>query len=257
MSGTEAGAAPPGLPEAVVALARSLRTLARPGIWLYVIGPALLAFVAWIVIALVVLDHFVALLLVEPPLSWIAGLGAVWLAKLLALLGGWALVLAVATLTATLLAAVFVLPLLLRRVAASDYPELAAMGRDSSAESTVNSVLAALFYALAWLVTIPLWLIPGVALVLPVLLLAWLNRRTFAYDSLAVHASDDERRQLLVRHRWPLFTLGAILALLAHVPLLGLLVPTLAVLAYVHYCLEALRQLRRGAIVTVTLREKS
>jgi CysZ protein len=36
-------------------------------------------------------------------------------------------------------------------------------------------------------VTIPLWLIPGFSLLMPLLLMGWLNRRTFAYDAL-VHA---------------------------------------------------------------------
>lgn len=44
--------------------------------------------------------------------------------------------------------------------------------------------------------------------------------------------------------------LGITLALVAHVPLLGLLAPTLAAIAYVHYCLEALRRARQGAVVT-------
>ncbi|MBK1680229.1 EI24 domain-containing protein [Rhodocyclus tenuis] len=243
------------MPEMVVALVRSLRTLAWARIWLYVLGPAVVSLLAWIALALFVLDRFVALLLDQPPLSWLSGWGAVWLAKLLAVLGGWALVLAAATLTAILLTAIFVLPLLLRQVAAREYPDLAALGSDSTAASTWNSVSAAALFAVGWVVTLPLWLIPGAALVLPLFLLAWLNRRTFAYDALAVHASDDERRQLLQQQRVPLLALGGVAAVLAHVPLLGLLAPTLAALAYIHFCLEALRQLRRGAVVTVIVGE--
>jgi uncharacterized protein involved in cysteine biosynthesis len=81
--------------------------------------------------------------------------------------------------------------------------------------------------------------------------MAWLNRRTFAYDALAVHASDDEWRVLRRQHGTPLFMLGIVLALLAHLPLIGLLAPTLAALAYIHYTLAALRTLRQGAVVTL------
>ena len=49
----------------------------------------------------------------------------------------------------------------------------------------------------------------------------------------------------------PLLMLGLIIALVAYVPVIGLLTPSLAALAYVHYCLEALRQLRQGAVVAV------
>jgi hypothetical protein len=38
------------------------------------------------------------------------------------------------------------------------------------------------------------------------------------------------------------------MALLAHVPLLGLLAPALAALAFVHYGLESLRRLRQEAL---------
>ena len=41
------------------------------------------------------------------------------------------------------------------------------------------------------------------------------------------------------------------MALLAHVPVLGLLVPALSALAFVHYGLEVLRRQRAGALVTV------
>lgn len=49
----------------------------------------------------------------------------------------------------------------------------------------------------------------------------------------------------------PLLALGLIMALLAHVPFMGLLAPSLAALAYVHFCLEALRRLRQGAVVSI------
>ncbi len=243
------------MPEVVVALARALRSMAQPRLWGYVLAPALLAFAAWIILALLVLDRLVARLLDEAPLTWITGLGAVWLAKLLAVLGAWAFVLAAATVSATVLAALFVLPLVLRRVSAREYADLSAAGRDSTAASTWNSVSAVLLFALGWLVSLPLWLIPGGGLLVPVFWLAWFNRRTFAFDALAVHASDAERRALLRQHRLPLLALGGVLALLAHIPLLGLLVPTLAVLAYIHYCLEALRCTRREARLTIIVEE--
>jgi molybdopterin-biosynthesis enzyme MoeA-like protein len=44
----------------------------------------------------------------------------------------------------------------------------------------------------------------------------------------------------------PLFMLGLTMALLAHIPFVGLLVPALAALSFVHYGLEALRRSRWG-----------
>jgi hypothetical protein len=237
--------------EVMLALMRSLATLARPRIWLLMVGPGLVALIAWIGLTVFMLDSLIAGFIVVPPMSWLTAWGAVWLAKLFAVLGGWLLILAATYVTAMLLAAIFVLPLLLNHVAASDYPELARMGKDSVTASTWNSISAALLFIAGWLLTLPLWLIPGLGLVLPLFWMAWLNRRTFTYDALAVHATDEEWRELRRRHAAPLLMLGITLALVAHIPLLGLLAPTLAALAYIHYALEALRKLRQGAIVTI------
>ena len=43
--------------------------------------------------------------------------------------------------------------------------------------------------------------------------------------------------------------LGALMAVLTHVPILGLFAPSLTALAYIHYCLEALRRLRGGVVM--------
>ena len=125
------------------------------------------------------------------------------------------------------------------------------MGQDSFTAATVNSIFAAILFIAGWLLTMPLWLIPGLSLILPMLLMAWLNRRTFAYDALSMHATAAEWQGLRRQHQTPMFMLGLSMALLAHVPLLGLLVPALAALSFVHYGLEALRRARGGAIVTI------
>lgn len=237
--------------EVMLALIRSLSTLSRGRIWLLLLGPAAVALLAWLGLTIFTLDWLIAHFIEQPPMSWLTAWGAVWLGKLLAALGGWLLIFAASYLTAMLLAAIFVLPLLLDHVAAADYPDLARMGKDSLAASTWNSLSAALLFILGWVLTLPLWLVPGFGLVLPLFWMAWLNRRTFTYDALAVHATDAEWREVRRRHALPLLILGVTLALIAHIPLLGLLAPTLAALGYVHFCLEALRRMRRGAIVTI------
>ncbi|MBE2257726.1 MAG: EI24 domain-containing protein [Candidatus Accumulibacter sp.] len=237
--------------EIVLSLGRSLRTLGRGRVWLLFFGPALVALVVWIGLMTFALEGLIGILVEQPPLTWLASWGAAWLAKLGAVLAGWLLVLAAAFVTAMLLAAIFVMPLLLDHVALADYPELARAGKDSLLAGAWNSIAAVLLYAVGWLLTLPLWLLPGLGLLLPILWMAWLTRRTFAYDALTVHATDQEWRVLRRQHGLPLLLLGVVLALLAHIPVLGLLTPTLAALAYTHFCLEALRRLRQGALVTV------
>ena len=67
----------------------------------------------------------------------------------------------------------------------------------------------------------------------------------------ALHATDAEWACLRAQYRWPLLMLGLVMALLAHLPVVGLLVPALAALSFVHFGLEALRRLRGGAIVSI------
>lgn len=238
--------------ETMLALRRSLTTLARGRVWLYMLVPAIVAVIVMVGLSLALLERLIAAFVEQPPLSWIVAWGAFWLAKLLAALGGWLLILSASYLVAILLTAIVVLPLLLNHLAAVDYPDLARQGNDSFVASTWNSVAAALMFVVGWLFTLPLWLIPGFALLLPIFWMAWLNRRTFAFDALASHATPDEWRELRRAQAIPLLLLGLAMALLAHVPFVGLLAPSLAALAYLHFCLEALRRLRQGAVVAVT-----
>jgi len=235
----------------ILAIQRSIRTLGRGRVWLYMLGPAILAFFAMIGLSVFVLQHLIATFIEQPPMSWVVAWGAFWLAKLLAILGGWVVVLAATYLVAMLLSAIIVLPLLLNHLAETDYPDLARMGSDSVVEGAWNSTWSAVLFIVGWLLTLPLWLIPGLGLILPFFWMAWLNRRTFTFDALAVHATEQEWRELRRQKATPLLGLGLIMGVLAHVPIVGLLAPSLAALAYVHYCLEALRSLRQGAVVTV------
>jgi len=237
--------------DVLLALARTFGSLRSGRIWLYVLAPALFSLLLSIGLAVWGLGLLVEEMLAWPPLTFLVGWGLVWLAHLLAYLGGWMAIFAVAYLSASLLAALFVMPLLLKHVAATDYREVAAVGQDSFSAAAVNSLWASLLFVVGWLLTLPLWIVPGLSLLLPMLLMAWYNRRTFAYDALSMHATGEEWQALRQRHKAPLFMLGLIMALLAHIPVLGLLVPALAALSFVHFGLEVLRRSRGGALLTI------
>lgn len=237
--------------EMMLALRRSLSSLGQGKVWLYILGPALAAVLFMIGVSVAFLDYLITSFIEQPPMSWIAEWGAAWLAKALAALGAWLVILSASYLVAMLLTAVFVLPLLLNHVAAGDYPDLAKQGKDNFVASTWNSVWAAVLFVAGWVMTLPLWLIPGLGLFLPLFWMGWLNRKTFAYDALAEHASGDEWRAVRKEQGAPLLVLGFAMAALTHVPFVGLLAPSLSALAYLHFCLESLRRLRQGAVVSV------
>lgn len=237
--------------DVILALMRTMASLKDRKVWGYVLAPAVFSLLLWIALAFWGLSVIVDWLLGHPPMTILVGWGVAWLAHLLAYLGGWMAIFACAYLTASLLAAVLIMPLLLKHLARGDYQDVAPMGADSFVGATVNSVIASLLFVAGWLATLPFWLIPGLSLVLPMLVMAWFNRRTFAYDATSMHATAEEWRALRRQYKGPLFMLGLVMALLAHIPVVGLLVPALAALSFVHFGLEALRRSRGGAIVTI------
>ena len=237
--------------DVMLALTRTVGSLRQVKIWAYVLIPALFSLLLTVGLALWGLGALVEQMLTYPPMTLLVSWGLIWLAYAIAYLGGWMAIFAVAYLTASLLAAILILPLMLKHLASTDYRDVVAMGADSFTAAAVNSVFASILFIIGWLLTLPLWLIPGLSLILPLLLMAWLNRRTFAYDALSMHANAEEWRNLRQQHKHPLFMLGLTMALLAHIPILGLLVPALAALSFVHYGLEALRRSRDGALVTI------
>lgn len=237
--------------DVMLALARTFDSLKSGRAWLYVLSPALLSLLLSLALAVWALGAVVQQMMAYPPMTTLSGWGLAWLAAAMAYLGGWMAIFAIAYLTASLLAAIVIMPLMLKHLAENEYSDVAAMGKDSFVAAAANSVLASIFFVVAWVATIPLWLIPGFSLVIPLLLMAWLNRRTFAYDALSLHATDTEWASIRKERKAQLFMLGLTMALLAHIPVVGLLVPALAALSFVHYGLEALRRSRGGAIVTI------
>lgn len=149
-------------------------------------------------------------------------------------------------LTALLLVAVVALPYLLAIVAARDYPDLARHGEHAFSRGLFNTLAAGAIFLVGGLLSLPLLLLPGVILVLPLLWTAWLNQRTFRVDALVEHATAAELRQLIAERKPAFYLAGIGGALLAHVPLLQLLAPTYTALVFIHLGLNALREQRRA-----------
>ncbi len=150
-----------------------------------------------------------------------------------------------------LIAAVFVMPLVLRHLEKRDYPGLKRQGQYSTMVSGWNAVWVGLLFVLGWLVTMPLWLIPPLPLLLPVFWWAFAFTRMLSVDAIVEHASSQERRILLRQHRRQLWQIGGILALINLFPPAWLVLPVFSALVFAHFSLEALRQLRAQDIVDI------
>jgi predicted exporter len=57
---------------------------------------------------------------------------------------------AIAYLTASLLAAIVIMPLMLKHLSANEYRDVAAMGKDSFVAAAMNSLVASVVFVLAW-----------------------------------------------------------------------------------------------------------
>lgn len=80
---------------------------------------------------------------------------------------------------------------------------------------TFTSLLVAL---LALVVTLPMWLVPPLALLLPAFIWGWLTYRVMAFDVLAEFASAQERDTLMARHRMSFLGMGVVTGLMGAAP---------------------------------------
>ncbi|PKO83755.1 MAG: hypothetical protein CVU17_06640 [Betaproteobacteria bacterium HGW-Betaproteobacteria-11] len=229
--------------ELFAAFHKAGRDLLRGDILWQVFWPPLVAALCWAAVAFAVWVHGLALMSqIVPQLPWA---GWEWLAHWAAVFLLLAAFATLTYLTALLLVAVVVLPVLIGKVAARDYPELVRHGENPFWHSLGNTLTAGAVFLVGGLLSLPLLLLPGVVLVLPLLWTAWLNQRAFRVDALAEHATAAELKQLVAEQGDTFYAAGLGGALLAHVPLVQLLAPVYTALVFVHLGLASLRRLRQ------------
>lgn len=208
--------------------------------------------------------------LVEAALRWLEQLGATGFRSVIAPVITLALALPLVMALAIVLVAALMTPALTRLVAERRFPQLEQRRGGSFIGGVLGSLGATVLALLLLLFSMPFWLIPPVALVVPPLIWGWLTYRVFAYDVLADHASAEERRQLMREQRWPLLGIGVLTGFLGAAPALifafgalsivlaPLLLPiaiwlymlvfAFAALWFAHFGLAALQALRQAPL---------
>jgi len=235
------------------ALGLAFRGLLHPRMWLLMIWPMALAILIWGVLGL--LFGAAAVSTVQ---RWLDGSGiyrdltALWPISIFAAILIHLLMLAVFVPlvlgTASLIIGVAGMPVIVRHVAARDYPGLLRRPEGGFAASLGNAAVALAGLAGLALLTLPLWAVPPLWPFIPLGLVGWFNQRLFRYDALAEHATRDEVRTILDRNSGKCGVLGVLLAVIGHVPLLGFFMPVLGGLAFAHFGLEKLAALRAAPI---------
>ena len=151
-------------------------------------------------------------------IAWLEGWGMAGLKSVLAPMVVVFLTTPVIVVLSLLLVAAFMTPAMLTLVANRRFPLLERKHGGSFVGSTFGALWATVAALVALLVSIPLWFVPPLVLILPPLIWGWLTYRVMTYDVLAEHASADERRELVRRHRSTLLGMGVMTGYLGAAP---------------------------------------
>jgi hypothetical protein len=207
--------------------------------------------------------------LVAALLQWLESVGATQLRTLMAPMIVVALSVPVVVVVTLLLVTALVTPAVVRLVGKRRFPALERLEGGGWWQGLAWSLLCTAAALLALLLSVPLWFVPPLVMILPPLIWGWLTYRVFAFDVLAAHASADERRLLIRRHRVPLLGMGVVCGYLGALPSLLwalsaatlIFAPVLVIVSvwlytlifafasswFAHYLLAALQRLR-GAL---------
>ncbi|WP_086067695.1 EI24 domain-containing protein [Bordetella genomosp. 8] len=147
------------------------------------------------------------------------------------------------------IAAIFVMPLVLRHVGQREYAAVGKQGKFGTAVSVWNALWVSLAFALGWLLTLPLWLVPPMAVLLSVFWWAFAFSRMMRIDAIVEHASPEERRILLRRNNVGFWVVGLICSLINLLPPAWVFLPVFSALVFAHYGLDALQRLRQEKVI--------
>lgn len=232
------------------ALGRGFKSLLTPKMLALTLWPMLLALLFWGGLAWLFWDQWAGDLTMLAQQSGIEDRlvqwGFIWLAHWLIVALLLSLLLPAVYVSSLVFTSLFAMPVMLKFVVARDYPDLEMKHGGTFMGSIWNSLIVVVIYLVLWVVTLPLWLIPFGALIIPILLSAYLNQRLFSYDALMDHASREEFEQIQARMQGESFGLGAILGFAHYIPILNFFTPIYIGLAYIHFCLGRLRRLREN-----------
>jgi hypothetical protein len=243
------------------------------------IAPFLLALGVWAVLLYLYLQPLVDQLhalftehnLFATSTSWLRSVGLGTLTAVVTPLIAMLALLPLMILTALIFIGVVAMPVIGRHVGLRHFPQLEQRKGGSILGSVGVALGGMLIFMGLWILTLPLYMFPPLAVAVQALLWGWLTTRVMVYDTLADYASAEERRQILRQHRWPLLIIGVISGAAGALPgaiwlggvMAVVLFPFLAAasiwlyvlififtgLWFAYYCMDALAQLRAQPVI--------
>jgi CysZ protein len=232
-----------------VALSRAFKDLFRFRVFWIMVWPILAAVLLWLVLGITFSNLFsewiASALTAIGVQNWLEGLEPGWAAHTIQVMTYLILFVPLVFVTALVITALFAMPALIHLVGDRDYPQLKRENGGGSMGSLINVLLAMPIFIAIWLITFPLWF-AGAGAILPFIAAAYLNQRLFRYDALAEHASLKEMNAIFFVYRTSLWGLGLLTGLVQFIPFVNVFAPILTALAFIHFCLGRLAELRRS-----------
>jgi len=157
--------------------------------------------------------------LVASLLAWLEAMGGGAFRSVVAPLIVVALAVPLVVVVSLLLVAWTVTPVLVDWVAKRRFAGLERRGGAAGWWASAAWSLGCTLLALGVLVvSLPLWFVPPLAAVIPPLVWGWLAARVFSFDTLALHATTEERRLVMHQHRWTMLLMGIVCGLMGSLP---------------------------------------
>lgn len=233
------------------ALARSMNDIALPPVLAVLMLPMTASLAGWGVLAWFFWDGWQAgleaLLSATAAGQWVAGHLPAWVVSGTGALVIFLMLVPAVLLTAVLLTELVAMPVVLNAVSGRRFPMLERRGTSSPLPGLRNAGVAFSRFIVLWIVTLPLWFTGIGTVVVPLVNAAYLNRRLFSVDALIEHATPEEIAAIRARYGGELYLLGLLLAAMLYVPIVNLIAPVFAALAFVNYGLARLAELRESA----------
>lgn len=146
-----------------------------------------------------------------------------------------------------LFTSLLVVPLLSSVVHKIYFPDVQKNNELTLIGSLWNTIKSVLVFLTVFAICSPLLLIPGMQIILPLALNAFLVRRLLPYDTLQDYASKAEYLRITKSYKGDLWKLSLITGAYLFIPFVNLLAPSLMALTFLFFSFEKLKTLRQSS----------
>jgi len=236
------------------AFQESLKSFCLLRVWLMVLFPPLLTLLLWGIgialfwsqIANLVDVSMVSPVFIEQYLSFakdfiyilLPFFRILWIVALLFLLLG--LIFA----TSLLITSGIIIPALLNRIQKVQYPHLHKIGNTHFFKSFMHSLRITFEVGIIFVISLPLWVLPGISVLISGFLTGYLGAKVFPYEILSEYASPEEMKLISKKYRKNFIGVGMLAFLTNFFPLAFLFSPVFTALIFIHLCFDLLTQTR-------------